>query len=94
MYPGYSKAMIHKLFLINEPEDPVAYGRSIKRMISTTAARLKDLDLHGFEWFVSRAYREIVRISDMRNGDRTALELFIHLAVDIPPLDSNWAGAE
>ncbi|KAH7075780.1 hypothetical protein BKA63DRAFT_306746 [Paraphoma chrysanthemicola] len=89
----YPNAMIDKLFDFNEPEDPVAYGRSIKRMISTTTARLNDLRLHEFEQFSNRAYREIVRISDMRNGGRIALELFVDLAVDIPPLDSNWAGA-
>jgi hypothetical protein len=90
-----SPEMLARLFETNAPKDPIAYGRSIRRMINKTI-ETEDFVIcpQNLESFADRLYDEIRRVAGMPNGRRTILELLLDLAVDVLPLDNKRSDAQ
>ena len=68
--------MLEQMFNTNPPGDHRRYGSYVREMMSATTIQVYD---DSFELLVRRFFEEIKRIAAMRNGWRTALDLYIDL---------------
>ena len=85
--------MVKQLLAKSEPKDPIAYGHYVRDKMREMP-RLIDSKPHDdltrdsrFEAVIDRLLPEIVRVSNMPGGPRTALSLFVELKIDILPSD-------